>query len=292
MTISEPVETMILQSVVEVTQRILGERLEALYAIGSLGHGGFVEAVSDVDIAVIVDRLSSGDRDLGERILAGAEAQRVPLAERLSVFWSDWQQLEAGTYGSGRFPAADRVDLVSCGRLLVGRDQRSRIATPSTEELLLDAASFATTRLLDGDLLRKLRNPEEVFAEGVRATTKLVLFPVRFLYTAESGRVGSNEDAADWYLAGRDRPSREVVAAAVRWRRHGLPAAGHAPELTTAALAGVYREFCRDYARRLAPLGCPETIKSLTPSTPNSPPPGCCHNAHRPRQPEAKAASA
>jgi hypothetical protein len=166
MTISEPVETMVLQSVVEVTRRILGERLEAVYAIGSLGHGGFVEAVSDVDIA--------GD-----------------------------------------------------------------------------------------DLLRKLRNPEEVFAEGVRATTKLVLFPVRFLYTAESGRVGSNEDAADWYLAGRARPSREVVAAAARWRRHGLPTAGDAPELTTAALAGVYREFCRDYARRLAPLGRSETIESL-----------------------------
>jgi len=263
MTISEPVETTILQSVVEVAQRILGERLEAIYAIGSLGHGGFLEAVSDVDIAVIVDRLSPGDRDLGERIRAGAEAQRMPLAERLSVFWSDWRQLEGGTYGAGRFPAADRVDLVAAGRLLVGRDQRSRIATPSTEELLLDAASFATTRLLGGDLLRKLRNPQEALGEGARATTKLVLFPVRFIYTADCGRVGSNEDAANWYLTDQARPSGELVAAAARWRRHGLPAADQAPELTTAALAGVYREFCRDYARRLAPLGCSETIESL-----------------------------
>ncbi len=263
MTVSEPVETMILQSAVDLAQHILGERLEAVYAIGSLGHGGFVEAVSDVDIAVIVDRLSPGDRDIGERMVAGAEAQRMPLAERLSVFWSDWRQLEGGTYGSGRFPAPDRVDLLASGRLLVGRDQRSRIATPSTEELLLDAATFATTRLLGGDLLRKLRNPEEVLGEGARATTKLVLFPVRFLYTAECGRVGSNEDAADWYLGDRVRPGREVVAAAARWRRHGIPAAGHAPQLTTAALAGVYREFCRGYAVRLAPLNCPGTIESL-----------------------------
>jgi hypothetical protein len=263
MTISEPVETMILQSVVEVAQRILGERLEAVYAIGSLGHGGFVEAVSDVDIAVVVDRLSTGDGDLGARMLAGAEAQRMPLAERVSVFWSDWQQLEGGTYGSGRFPAPDRVDLAASGRLLVGRDQRHRIATPSTEDLVLDAASFATTRLLGADLLRKLGNPEEVWREGVRTATKLVLFPIRFLYTAECGRVGSNEDAADWYLAGGAHPSRELVAAAVRWRRHGLPVSGHARELTTPALARVYREFCRDYARRLAPLNCPETIESL-----------------------------
>jgi len=263
MTVSEPVETTILRSAVDLAQHILGERLEAVYAIGSLGHGGFVEAVSDVDIAVIVDRLSPGDRDLGERMVAGAEAQRMPLAERLSVFWSDWRQLEGGTYGSGRFPALDRADLLVSGRLLVGRDQRSRIATPRTEELLLDAATFATTRLLGGDLLRKLRNPEEVLGEGARATTKLVLFPVRFLYTAECGRVGSNEDASNWYLGDRVRPGREVVAAAARWRRDGLPAAGHAPQLTTAALAGVYREFCRGYAVSLEPLNCPGTIESL-----------------------------
>lgn len=263
MTVSDPVETTILRSAVDLAQHILGERLEAVYAIGSLGHGGFVETVSDVDIAVIVDRLSPGDDDLGERMVAGAEAQRMPLAERLSVFWSDWRQLEGGAYGSGRFPAPDRIDLLASGRLLVGHDQRSGIATPSTEELMLDAATFATTRLLGGDLLRKLRTPEEVLGEGTRATTKLVLFPVRFLYTAECGRVGSNDDAVDWYLGDQVRPGREVVAAAARWRRHGLPAAGQAPQLTTAALAGIYREFCRCYAMRLAPLNCSGTIESL-----------------------------
>jgi hypothetical protein len=46
-----------------------------------------------------------------------------------------------------------------------------------------------------------------LIAAGVRRLTKLVLFPVRFLYTAATGRVGTNDAAAAWYLIDRSFPT-------------------------------------------------------------------------------------
>src|SRR5579884_724796 len=36
--------------------RVFGHRLVAVYALGSLAHGGFAPASSDVDVAISVDR--------------------------------------------------------------------------------------------------------------------------------------------------------------------------------------------------------------------------------------------
>ena len=48
--------------------------------------------------------------------------------------------------------------------------------------------------------------------------TKIVLFPVRFLFTAQTGQVGTNTLAARHYLASPDAPASSLVAAALAWR--------------------------------------------------------------------------
>jgi predicted nucleotidyltransferase len=91
---------------------VLGDRLIAAYALGSLAHGGFSPLVSDIDLGLVVaDPVRSGD---GESIQAVAEAEKgkgSELSERLSVFWGTPSTLRGDREG-GRFPALDRLDLL------------------------------------------------------------------------------------------------------------------------------------------------------------------------------------
>ena len=66
----------------------LAERLIAAYALGSLAHGGFSPLVSDIDLGLIVgDPLRADDAERIEVIANAQKASKLPLADRLSVFW-------------------------------------------------------------------------------------------------------------------------------------------------------------------------------------------------------------
>jgi hypothetical protein len=55
-------------------------------------------------------------------------------------------------------------------------------------------------------VLTQAPHPDSLAAGGIRWTTKIVLFPVRFLFTAETGQEGTNHAAVAHYLAQRDPP--------------------------------------------------------------------------------------
>jgi hypothetical protein len=263
MTASHDVEAL-LAATIDSAREQLGERLRSAYAIGSLGHGGFVRQVSDVDVALVLDTLTAADADLGPR-LARATRDHVadPLAERLSIFWCDWDRLEAGSYEAGRFPAPDRLDLAQSGRHLFGAERRERVKLPTHDELVVAAAGFAVEKLGGPETLAWLRDPASLAPAGARTVTKTVLFPVRFRYTAATGRVGSNDGAADWYASEGDRPGRELVAAAAAWRTSGLPGGTRCAELLDRHLRAVYDAFLADYAERLDALGRRDLAEAL-----------------------------
>jgi len=73
-------------------------------------------------------------------------------------------------------------------------------------------------RLATEDAVEEIRAPELLASRGVRRVTKLVLFPVRFLYAAPTGKVGTNDAGVDRYLSSRETPSDELVDAARGWR--------------------------------------------------------------------------
>jgi hypothetical protein len=252
----------------------LGERLVATYALGSLAHGGFSPLVSDIDLAVIIADPVRGDD--AETIRAVAEAENAKgsaLSARLSVFWGTPSTLR-GEQEGGRFPPLDRLDLLENGRLLAGTDARSGLSLPSAAELLISGAEFALEYLAGSgvsgspappgleslrpagtDAVEEIRSPEVLISNGVRRLTKLVLFPARFLFTAETGRVGTNEAAASWYVAAAEAPGRRLVAAALGWRT--TPPADH--EATAALLreemVPLYLHYIDDDITRLRSLG-------------------------------------
>ncbi len=262
----------VLAQVAAAYRDALGERLLAAYALGSLAHGGFSELVSDVDLGLIVsDPLETDDAETIQAVATAEKAKGTPLHARLSVFWGSPASLR-GEHKGGRFPPLDRLDLLENGRLLIGTDARAGLPRPSARELLVSGAQFAleflagmgasaggatawgSLRPEGDDAVEEIRDPELLLSRGVRRVTKLVLFPVRFLFTAATGRVGTNNDAVSWYLANEAAPGRPLVQAALDWRT-SPPSDAVASKLLREQLVPLYLYFIDDHVSRLAALG-------------------------------------
>jgi hypothetical protein len=255
----------------------LGSRLLAGYALGSLAHGGFSPLVSDVDLGlVLADPPRLRDRLIVRNVGAAVRASGSELHQRLSVFWGTPATLQGRSSG-GRFPPLDRLDLLEHGRLLDGTDAREGMARPGRDELLIQGAAFALGYLGDDpalperlrglarapgarrargdDPVTEVRTPALLVSRGPRRVTKVVLFPVRFLFTAATGQVGTNAAAAEHYLAGGARlPGTELVAAALAWRREPPPDDA-AAALLGRELIPLYLHYIDDHTARLEAVG-------------------------------------
>ena len=258
----------VLARAVAAYRAALGSRLVAGYALGSLAHGGFSPLVSDVDLGLILhDPLRANDRLTIRKVARSVRAGGSALDERLSVFWGTPATLQGPGRG-GRFPPLDRLDLLEYGRLLTGPDVRSAVARPDRTELLVAGAEFALGYLggvrkpadrlrdwagpgpRDGSVLDEIRAPAGLVSRGPRRVTKIVLFPVRFLFTAETGQVGTNALAAGHYLASADAPAATLVAAALAWRLEP-PADDEATALLSRELIPLYVHYLDDHIARL-----------------------------------------
>jgi len=262
----------VLADAVAAYRAALGTRLIAAYALGSLAHGGFSPLVSDVDLGLIMEdppRIS--DRLTVRTVARGVRAGGSALHERLSVFWATPSALRGQARG-GRFPPLDRLDLLEHGRLLTGRDARDGLARPGQTELLVAGAEFALRYLGrapalperavawlrqrpgNNGALADIRDPARLATRGPRRITKVVLFPVRFLFTAQTGQVGTNAASAERYLASPGVPGTGLVRAALAWR-HETPAAEAAAGLLDRELVPLYLHYADDHILRLQAAG-------------------------------------
>lgn len=269
----------VLARAVSAYQAALGSRLIAGYALGSLAHGGFSPLVSDVDLGLVLqDPLRAKDRLTIRTVARSVRAGGSALDQRLSVFWGTPMTLR-GQRPGGRFPPLDRLDLLEYGRLLTGRDARDAVDRPGATELLVAGAEFALGYLgatspglpgrlrarlspRDDSALDEIRAPARLVARGPRRVTKIVLFPVRFLFTAETGRVGTNTAAAEHYLAGGSAPAAALVTAALAWRR-AWPADDAATGHLRRELIPLYVQYLEDHIARLHAVNCRQLADSF-----------------------------
>ena len=259
----------VLRLAVSAYQEALGSRLIAGYALGSLAHGGFSPLVSDVDLGLILqDPVRASDRATIRAAARSVRADGSALQQRLSVFWGTPSTLRGQARG-GRFPPLDRLDLLEYGCLLAGRDARHDVARPTQAELLVAGAEFALgylggspqnlrdrvrgwarCRPRDDAVRSAIRAPSLLVSRGPRQLTKIVLFPVRFLFTAATGQVGTNALAAEHYLASPQAPAAQLVTAALAWRLEP-PAADAAAALLDRELGPLYAHYIDDHITRL-----------------------------------------
>jgi hypothetical protein len=263
----------VLAEAVGAYRAAFGSRLLAGYALGSLAHGGFSALVSDVDLGLVLsDPLRPTDRLTVGRAARSVRAGGTDLHRRLSVFWGTPSTLRGSNRG-GRFPPLDRLDLLEYGRLLTGEDARQGVARPGPAELLVAGARFALGYLggdpglaarlrglarragRSSDVVAQIRDPALLVSLGPRQLTKVVLFPARFLYTAQTGRVGTNTAAAGHYLASSGVPATELVGAALSWRRQPPADPAAAAALARRELIPLYLHYLDDHTQRLLAAG-------------------------------------
>lgn len=197
--------------VAELWDRRLGQRHAGVYLIGSLAHGGYSARYSDIDVALITEQpLASGELDL---VHEKAVAYSAAFAAKLSLFWTDQ------TFSSGRFPLLDRIDYLDHAVALIER-RRVSPSRPSLAEVraYLDAEPF---RRWSQEVAR-LSALDELPTADHKRYLRALLYPARFLYSWETGRVTSN-DAAVAFVQDRALASSEVdiIVRALRCRNEG-----------------------------------------------------------------------
>lgn len=244
---------------------LLSTRLVATYALGSLAHDGFSPAVSDVDLALIVGSMVHDPAPICEAIRERvAKKIATPLASRLSIFWSSWPEL-ATPAPRGRFPLVDRIDLLDAGVCVYGVDRRGEVALPLGEArrdaLVIEAAEFMLAKLATPERDALLKDPDALMGAGAREVTKAVLFPVRFLYTAATGRVDGNGPAVAFYGEGPSTPARKLANSALSWRAGALSA--NAEPLLRAGLRPLYGEMLEIYVAQCQRLRKVDLAKAL-----------------------------
>jgi hypothetical protein len=253
----------ILDAAVGLAQQIWHDRLMATYALGSLAHGGF-SALSDIDLGLVLeDPLVASDGDQVVQLTDSIKATNKPFAERLSVFWGSVDSL-SGAASGGRFPPLDRLDLQKYGRLLAGTDVRRELPAPTHRDLVLAGAEFALRRLATEETIRKLKNPEALAASDLKTLTRLILFPVRFMFTARTGDVGRNDAAVGHFLAAKSDPASALASLALEWRNSGqAPSDASAIRAIAAGVLPLYDEFLLDHEPRLRKYGRPDLAESF-----------------------------
>jgi hypothetical protein len=252
----------------------LGSRLLGGYALGSLAHGGFSRLVSDVDLGLILqDPPRESDPRTIQAVVEAVRAGGSALHQRLSVFWGTPAILQ-GRADGGRFPPLDRLDLLEYGRLVAGQDLRGIVARPNRTDLLVGGAEFALEYLSGAPspngrpsralglmppaadrVLHDLRTPELLASHGPIRLNKIVLFPVRFLFTAATGRVATTALAAERYLADARAPAAELVTAALAWRLAPPDDSSEVAALLGRALLPLYLHYIDDHIARLLAVG-------------------------------------
>jgi hypothetical protein len=237
----------VIEAGVAAAEERLGDRLGSAYAIGSLAHGGFAPAVSDVDLALL---MGEPVEDIGPIVeeIQDEVAGTWELGARLSIFHAPWAEFGDPPEGA-RFPPIDRFDLVRYGILVGGTDLRGAHATlPSTEEIRGQAVESALRRVTPERLDAELG---QLAADGVSVldATKTVLWPIRLQHVCDIGQATGNADAVAHYRSLPDAGHKALAQDALAWRDlSAIPDPGDA----LARINGELRDLHVEVFRRLA----------------------------------------
>jgi hypothetical protein len=211
---------LVIDAAVRSARDRLGDGLLSAYAIGSLAHGGFSPAVSDVDLALLTDDgvvVARDVREISARVVADVRAGGLALADRLSIFHSPWAAFRDPP-AEARFPPIDRYDLVHFGILVDGTDHRPTYAVaPTADEIREQAVAWALGRVTPTQLAADLCQLEDG-GVTVHDATKLVLWPVRLQHVCDTAEASGNAAAVDHYLELPGARHRSLVRDALAWR--------------------------------------------------------------------------
>lgn len=236
-------------------------QVAAVYQLGSLARGGFSDALSDIDVAVVFTALQPEVSWKLSAIQTRVQQQFPQQRNPLSIFWGSVDSIN-GLQPGGRFPAIDRLDLINNGVLLAGRDVRCQLNRPAHGLLVTECAAFAV-KYLNQQRLSLVRAAREGRLPGVlpghRQLSKLVLFPARFIALADGVAVCSNPGSVEHfchhYQSGQEAAGQLLQLALAQRQQPDIRINDDYRSALTVGLAALYRHFFERYRQLMADAG-------------------------------------
>ncbi|MFI5993971.1 hypothetical protein ACIBAC_19300 [Streptomyces sp. NPDC051362] len=161
-----------------------------LYALGSLGYGGYVPGWSDIDLDVIVS--DPGELDLAKLSSEITEASNELNSDEIDVKLFDLDALIERNRSIDYGIANRVVMLLDSAKLLHGPDIRSRLPRPTHMELHDEARNIAEALTGKSDEWWNTRPVDDLAA--------IIALPARLYYTTAVGKVTSKQQALSYFL--------------------------------------------------------------------------------------------
>lgn len=173
-------------------QKCFGKSLKAVYGLGSLGYGGYVEGWSDFDIDVLVDTEYARARAVYQK---GKEIEKDIQEkgfERIDIRVYDYEHLNARntilTYGQ----CSRATMLCDNAVLFAGEDVRPNIKRPTLEEQTQEAIGLLEHMLANEDDWWNALPWDDIAAHFALIA--------RFLYTKDTGKVAGKQIALEYLI--------------------------------------------------------------------------------------------
>jgi hypothetical protein len=227
----------------------LGNRLRAIYALGSLGYGGYVPGWSDIDLdLIIIDSVKGRDaelRDVGRTM--SARLEKVGFAG-VDVRCYTLPDLNAPSTVHEYGIAVRSVMLLDSAQCIYGEDIRGEIARPTIERLR-DEAKGIMSGMLKKDAAWWDCMPDDDLAA-------FMALPCRMLFTAENGAVVGKSAAIEWFASRYGNELSADVWPWVAWARacRASAALRRPPNSILPTARRAAREFMSWALRRLEAL--------------------------------------
>ena len=176
-----------LQRVGEHFRSELGSILKEAYKLGSLAHGGFSQAYSDIDVGLI---FSCQEPPMQvENVIASAKELDPVYGKKLSVFWGNPE------WNWGRLPALDRLDLLDHGVPLLN-GVRAAFSRPSKVEIR-DALRESIEKSWK-PRIRMFRELRALEPRDRKPYIRCILYPARLIFSWDRLAVDSNDRAVEY----------------------------------------------------------------------------------------------
>ncbi|MEK7991107.1 MAG: hypothetical protein VSS52_008895 [Thiotrichaceae bacterium] len=190
---------------------LFGDKLRNVFQLGSLSHGGFSERFSDIDIAVVLYEPIADEMiaDIKQQIL---RLEPTELAMRVSLFWT------VPDFSWGRLRPVDQLDFLDNRECLWGEPLQNLPSRPALDSVRMDMYDNSLPYWTEKTqyFAQNLPNDEKQFKEFVRC----LLYPARLIFTWHLGKLGSNDEAVEYFVqVAPITLRRDMIEDALRCRR-------------------------------------------------------------------------
>lgn len=184
--------TKYLNAAIDLLIEEFGNRVIAVYGLGSLGYGGYVEGWSDFDIDVIVHTDYEQARDDYRAGKAIEKKVKESGFDRIDIRVYDYQHLNVRKTILEYGQCSRATMLCDSAVLLMGKDIRKELIRPTLEEQNREGLYLLEHMLDFGDQWWNNLPWDDIAAHFALTS--------RFLYTKDTGRVAGKQMALEYAL--------------------------------------------------------------------------------------------